>query len=415
MKRKLLSLLVLLLMAVTGAWADNLYLEVSGTSATLEYGTPGDNPYYTGSGWDSTDDGTGASTAQSNVTTITVGTSCKNFTGTSLLYLFGNFGKLTSINNIGNLNTTNVTDMRAMFHTCGALTTLDLNSLNTASVTTMKFMFNTCPALTTLDIRNWDTANVTDMTEMFKECRKLKAIYVGNNWKTGNVSNSTDMFYACSNLPNWDEEKIDKTRANTGADGYLNKVKVTANLANGAYWSTFYSNAFNHQAPEGTQMFAVKLEGTTITMTEIGDRIVKSGEGVVLKQATESADATTTIIMTLTDATPNGDFRTNSLKGSMTEITTTGANNYYVLSNGSAGVGFYKLSENGTIGANKAYLTYSGPLARGFFGLDETTGVNEVMGKKEDERGEYYDLQGRRVAQPTKGLYIVNGKKVFIK
>ena len=27
----------------------------------------------------------------------------------------------------------------------------------------------------------------------------------------------------------------------------------------------------------------------------------------------------------------------------------------------------------------------------------------------------YYDLQGRRVANPSKGLYIVNGKKVIIK
>jgi hypothetical protein len=28
---------------------------------------------------------------------------------------------------------------------------------------------------------------------------------------------------------------------------------------------------------------------------------------------------------------------------------------------------------------------------------------------------EYFDLQGRKVANPTKGLYIVNGKKVVIK
>ena len=27
----------------------------------------------------------------------------------------------------------------------------------------------------------------------------------------------------------------------------------------------------------------------------------------------------------------------------------------------------------------------------------------------------YYDLNGRRVENPTQGLYIVNGKKVFVK
>jgi hypothetical protein len=98
----------------------------------------------------------------------------------------------------------------------------------------------------------------------------------------------------------------------------------------------------------------------------------------------------------------------------MTSITNPG--NAFVLNNGTAGIGFYKLSESGTIDANKAYLTYDGKAGtRAFFGLDETTDVNEVRVKMEDERGEYYDLQGRRVAQPTKGLYIMNGKKVFIK
>ena len=46
---------------------------------------------------------------------------------------------------------------------------------------------------------------------------------------------------------------------------------------------------------------------------------------------------------------------------------------------------------------------------------DDVTGVNEVRSQKEDVRSEWFDLQGRKVAQPTKGLYIVNGKKVVLK
>ena len=39
MRKKLLTTLALLLMAISGAWADSyLYLEFSGTSATLKYG-----------------------------------------------------------------------------------------------------------------------------------------------------------------------------------------------------------------------------------------------------------------------------------------------------------------------------------------------------------------------------------------
>ena len=41
--------------------------------------------------------------------------------------------------------------------------------------------------------------------------------------------------------------------------------------------------------------------------------------------------------------------------------------------------------------------------------------MEDVRGKMEDVRGEYYNLAGQRVAQPTKGLYIINGRKVVIK
>lgn len=184
---------------------------------------------------------------------------------------------------------------------------------------------------------------------------------------------------------------------------------VTANSAGGAYWATFYSSAGNYQAPEGTQVFTVHLEGTGITMTEITDRIVKSGEGVVLKNST-----TASITMTLTETVPAGDFGANSLKGTMTNITNPG--NAYVLNYKAAtGAGFYKLSASGTIGANKAYLV-SGAGAPEFFGFDgNTTSISEIEKMRNVENETFYDLQGRRVAQPTKGLYIVNGKKVVIK
>ena len=42
------------------------------------------------------------------------------------------------------------------------------------------------------------------------------------------------------------------------------------------------------------------------------------------------------------------------------------------------------------------------------------TGISEVKGESGKVKG-IYDLQGRKVANPTKGIYIINGKKVFIK
>ena len=192
------------------------------------------------------------------------------------------------------------------------------------------------------------------------------------------------------------------------AEFELAPINVTANEgATGEYWATFYSNASNYQASAGTQVFKVSLSGTDITMTEITDGIVKSGQGVVLKNSSAS------ITMTSTTSESSDDYSGNSLIGTMTSITNPG--NAYVLNKDSQGVGFYKLSASGTIDANKAYLTYSAS-ARDFFGFDETTGISEkVIVNSEKFDGEWYDLGGRRIAQPTKGIYIINGKKIVIK
>ena len=187
-------------------------------------------------------------------------------------------------------------------------------------------------------------------------------------------------------------------------------VDVTANEgATGEYWATFYSDAMNYQAPEGTQVFKVNLTGTAIEMTEITDRIVKSGQGVVLKKT-----ASGSITMTPTSSNSSDDYSGNSLVGTMTSITNPG--NAYVLNYKAAtGAGFYKLSSGGTIGANKAYLVYGSGDAPAFFSFGETTGIEAIDNMQSTKDNVVYDLQGRRMEHPTNGIYIVNGKKVFIK
>jgi hypothetical protein len=47
---------------------------------------------------------------------------------------------------------------------------------------------------------------------------------------------------------------------------------------------------------------------------------------------------------------------------------------------------------------------------------NEVTAIQTVAnGQQLKANGQYYDLQGRKVAQPAKGLYIVNGRKVVVK
>jgi Flp pilus assembly protein protease CpaA len=117
-------------------------------------------------------------------------------------------------------------------------------------------------------------------------------------------------------------------------------------------------------------------------------------------------------------------YYANFMKGTLEAITineTEGEYTNYYLSNGTSGVGFYKVDGTQKIGANRAYL----PLLKGttqsgtrFIGIefedDGTTGVKEV--KSGEVKGEeWFTLQGHRVAKPGKGLYIRNGKKVVVR
>ena len=80
---------------------------------------------------------------------------------------------------------------------------------------------------------------------------------------------------------------------------------------------------------------------------------------------------------------------------------------------------FYQIG-SGAVPVGKAYLHCdANPTAAGAPSLSidfgGTTGIDSVKGEELKVNGEYYNLAGQRVAQPTKGLYIVNGKKVIIK
>ena len=98
-----------------------------------------------------------------------------------------------------------------------------------------------------------------------------------------------------------------------------------------------------------------------------------------------------------------------------------------MLYNGSKGLGFYYANDNGeafTNTAHKAYLCLpSDEVATGFsFILPDGT-ITDVRSCKEVKAdsphdafsGGYYDLFGRRVSQPSKGVYIHNGKAISVK
>ena len=111
---------------------------------------------------------------------------------------------LTEISDIENLVTDEVTDMSYMFHTCSALTSLNLTSFNTANVKNMHGMFSSCSALTSLNLTSFNTTNVTDMGSMFYKCSALTSLDLSSKFNTTNVRYMSSMFHYCSSLTSLD-------------------------------------------------------------------------------------------------------------------------------------------------------------------------------------------------------------------
>ena len=206
----------------------------------------------------------------------------------------------------------------------------------------------------------------------------------------------------------------------TGAfpNGATVTMNLTANEAGGTKWTTFYNKNYSFAADANTEVFKVALSGTELTLNKVANGIVDAGTAVVLKTTGDNP------VMTKT-TTASDDTQANDLTGVSDAAGVENDGTFYVLNNGSQGVGFYKMKSGKTVGVGKAYLTYTAG-AREFFDFNETTSISEELRVKSEEflceqseqaranTAPVYDLQGRRVSQPTKGLYIVNGKKVFI-
>ena len=119
----------------------------------------------------------------------------------------------------------------------------------------------------------------------------------------------------------------------------------------------------------------------------------------------------------LTATYPDEDIYTD---GNLTGILSpTVVNTGYIMQNQGDGPMFYDAEgENFSLPAGRCYFTPSPSAAlanvMGFRFVDaETTHISGVENGKATSNIFYYDLTGRRVAHPAKGLYIHQGKKVF--
>lgn len=186
---------------------------------------------------------------------------------------------------------------------------------------------------------------------------------------------------------------------------YYEAIPATVDATiGGAGYATFSSNYTVDFSATSVEVFTAAVSGSSVVLTPVDSKKVPAYTAVVLKGAT----ATGTVIES-TDALTGNELK-------VSDGTVKGNGKIYVLAKVDDNVRFYKLKNDSPVPAGKAYLQVDGTNVPEFLDFEEnTTGIDAVRGQKEEVRGEFYNLAGQRVAQPTKGLYIVNGKKIVIK
>lgn len=131
-----------------------------------------------------------------------------------------------------------------------------------------------------------------------------------------------------------------------------------------------------------------------------------------IKVASDFTSATISGV-TIESATPTQSITNWDFVGTYSEVSGLDSGNYYFKNNK-----LWQATGSQKMKPFRGYFHYTGGDAApslNFIIDGETTGIDDVKRETITNSGEFYDLSGRRVAQPTKGLYIVNGKKYVVK
>ena len=177
--------------------------------------------------------------------------------------------------------------------------------------------------------------------------------------------------------------------------------------------------------PEGVEAYYGYVNWTdwvfTIVDTISAGEVIPQGVGVILHLTGDASSTNYYDFVVSNDSTAVSC----DLKGQVYTHTLDTSYKYYVLAYKNDSVDFYlaNTTSTSTSAGSKAYLQVSASLGSSIaFAklktvVDEVTGVEElILVPIEDEDDEpYYDLQGRIVLNPQKGIYIHKGRKVYVK
>lgn len=228
------------------------------------------------------------------------------------------------------------------------------------------------------------------------------------NWTTGEgVSTQRIAFWTAGSGNN---------AAFTVQEPTLPELPLTA-IGDNTY-GTYYID-YPIAVPDNVSVYTgdVDLVNKRISMRLANEHIIPAETGVVL--VGNNSSVTTCTLTTNGEA---GSLEKGSLTGSL-EATTIDFgyhDTFLVFGRSNGQLGFYKpVTSIESIPANKAFIRIPKNqvqgLALNFDGTTTDIAFEDILAPEKQNEGTYYDLSGRRVSKPTKGCYIRNGKKIYIK
>ena len=314
---------------------------------------------------------------------------------------------------LSNFDVSNVNDMEAMFQGCAKLAKLNIDNFDTQNVYSYYNMFNGCAELTELNLMKFDTQNgAYNMYYMFNGCAKLAKVKATNLFVNYNYDN---MFTGCVKLPEFDENIVSGQDAINKYFG-ISKVLFNDYVKAGEYITYYKDNALKIYGEVGALYTITGVSATEVAVKEL-KVAAKKTPLLVLNESEE--DAKIMIVEAAADekaddVKPYAGFL-GTLNGQDIAGSTEGLN-YYVCN----GNEFVWVMNGGWINPNRCWLVIEDAdaaaapslnIVEGEFSL---TGINSV--KAADQKSaQIYDLQGRKVGNAQKGMYIMNGKKVVLK
>ena len=219
--------------------------------------------------------------------------------------------------------------------------------------------------------------------------------------------------------------ELDETAETYDVAANVNNRKVKVARSFNAGWNTIClpfavsANDLKTQYGNGVALYELtSFESNNLQFTKVNDGVEPAGITAgkpYLIYVEEAITAPKTFLAAQVSAeTPADDVKGSAtFKGTYTKMATGSLENMYGVSSDNR---IAKGNASTTMKGFRAYLEGALSSARIAI-IDETTGITRIYGAEEiiGKDDKVYDLNGRRVENAKKGVYIVNGKKIVVK